>query len=353
MLEKVFLYRTLPYLTTEDCQFGYKSEHGANHAIEMVRILERSNDSHVCFLDASAAFDKLSWKRIKDQFVKRSIPRVLIKLLMIQLFSTKISVCRTAIFYPRTGVKQGGVLSGKIFSSCYDDLVHALKRAGAGVLYPCIDNGFKLICVLIYADDVVLVASSPYGLRRLIEIAFTFASTYSDITFNPSKSCILRLGPHRKEAISVCGIPTALSYTYLGFDVGRAANPQKVAAAKLYMNTNVLFAQNSDLKLCSVYVKNVCINSYGNVFAIENLLSVDSQLRQAHRYMTKFVHSDWAQYADLDGPNIRSRRLYTVFELDSLEVIHRRRRNNFLLKAAAHSNSIIREVIGNLETISV
>ena len=151
----------------------------------------------------------------------------------------------------------------------------------------------------------------------------------------------------------MCGIPTAECYNYLGFDVGRAANPQKVAAAKLYSNTNVLFAQNCDLMKCSEYVKNVCIYAYGNVYGIENMISVNSQLRQSHRYMTKKVHCDWHQYADLDGPNIRSRQLYTVFNLDSLEVIHRRRRNNFLLKACAHQNCIIRDIIGNLPTITV
>lgn len=353
VLEKVFLHRVSPFLATEDCQFGYKSKHSANHAIEMVRILERSNDSHVCFLDASSAFDHLSWKRIKDQLVKRSVPSTLIKLIMIQLFSTKISVCGTCIFFPRTGVKQGGVLSGKLFSSCYDDLVHSLERTGIGVLYSCIGNQMKLICIIVYADDVVLIASSPYGLKCLIEKVFIFARAYSDITFNASKSCILRLGPHRKPAISVCNIPTAESYTYLGFNVGRAANPQKVAAAKLYANTNVLFAQNCDLMKCSIIVKNVCIYSYGNVYGIENMLSVNSQLRQSHRYMTKLVHCDWPQFADLDGPNIRSRRLYTTFGLDSLEVIHRRRRNNFLLKSCVHENAIIREIIGNLPTITV
>ena len=91
----------------------------------------------------------------------------------------------------------------------------------------------------------------------------------------------------------------------------------------------------------------------GNVYSIENFLSVDSRVRQAHRYMTKKVHTDWRQYADLDGPNIRSRRLYCVYDLDSLEVIHRFRRNNFLLKASVHNNAIIRDVIGNLDRITV
>ena len=304
------------------------------------------------FLDASLTFDKLSWQRIKDQLVKRKVPSTLIKLSMIQLFSTKISVCNTVIFFPRTGVKQGGVLSGIIFSMCYDDHVDALENTSASILISCTNNRFKLICVIIYADDVLLVAASPYGLRCLIKEVFIFANRYCDISFNPSKSCILRLGRSRKPPVSVCNIPTGDFYTYLGFDIGRASNPQRVATAKLYKNANVLFAQNSDLKKCSIAVKNVCIYSYGNVYGIENLLCVDAPLRQAHRYMTKHVHCDWAQYADLNGPNIRSRRLYSVYNLDSLEVIHRKRRNTFLLKASVHSNCLIADVIGNVNRIT-
>ena len=47
---------------------------------------------------------------------------------------TKISVCKTRIFFARAGVKQGGILSGLIFSACYDVLVDLIKRTGAGIL---------------------------------------------------------------------------------------------------------------------------------------------------------------------------------------------------------------------------
>ena len=121
----------------------------------------------------------------------------------------------------------------------------------------------------------------------------------------------------------------------------------------LYRNTNLLLAHNSQLRKCSLAVKNICINSYGNVYALENLLFVSSCVRNAHRYMTKRVHTNWVNFSDLDGPNIRSRRLYSVFQLDSIEVLHRRRRNNFLLKAAAHSNTLIRNIIGGLDRITI
>ena len=272
---------------------------------------------------------------------------------MTQLFSTKVSVCHTAVFFCRVGVKQGGVLSSILFSSCYDDLVEDLNQTGAGILFSYDNNRYKFICVLIYADDIFLMSASPTGLKNLVEKAFYFANRYSDITFNASKSAILRLGPHKREPISVCGIPTTKSYTYLGAEIRRAVDQQKTSASKLYASTNILFAQNSEIKKCSVLVKNVCIYSYGSVYSIENMLSVNSHLREAHRYMTKQVHCDWPQYADLGGPNIRSRTLYTTYGLDSLEVIHRKRRNNFLLKATLHTNTIISDVIGNLPKITI
>ena len=352
ILEKIILSRLLPFLQTEDCQFGYKRNHSTSHAIEIIRTIERKHDAHVCLLDASSAFDKLSWIRINDQLHKRNVPVNLIRIVMIQLFSTKISVCGTHNFYPRGGVKQGGVLSGYLFSACYDDLVLELRNTGAGILIFSGNNNFTCVFVIIYADDVLLVSSSPNGLKSLIDKAFLFASRYNDISFNSTKSFILRLGKSRKPAVSVCGIPVSECQTYLGVDIGREAKPQEAATANLYKNANINLAQNYELHKCSLSVKNYSIYCYGNVYSIENFLSVNPRLRQAHRYLTKSVHTDWTRIADLGGPNITSRRLYTSYNLDSLEVIHRRRRNMFLINAEKHNNSLIAGIIGNLERIT-
>ena len=81
----VLLNRLLPYTKTSDSQFGYKTAHSTSHAIELVRILERKHDAHVCLLDASSAFDKLSWERIISQLVKRKVPYCLVKIVISQL----------------------------------------------------------------------------------------------------------------------------------------------------------------------------------------------------------------------------------------------------------------------------
>ena len=128
IFEKILLNRLSPYLTRKDCQFGYKEHHSTAHAIELVRTIERNHDAHICLLDASSAFDKISWRRIRDQLINRQVPYLLIKILICQLYSTKISVCGKSLFYPGLGVKEGGVLSGILFSDCYNDLASDLKK---------------------------------------------------------------------------------------------------------------------------------------------------------------------------------------------------------------------------------
>ena len=226
ILEKIFLSKLKSYLQTDDSQFGYKKNHSSCHAIEIVRTLERSYDAHVCLLDASAAFDNLSWFRVRDQLLKRNIPICLLKLVLKQLISNRISVCSSSFIYPRKGTKQGGVLSGQLFSACYDDLVNELKTTGSGILFETSSGKFTLLSVLIYADDVLLMARSPGGLKALINKTLLFASFYDDISFNPLKSWILRLGPHNKPPVSVCGISTTECQQYLGVSIGRQGRPQ-------------------------------------------------------------------------------------------------------------------------------
>ena len=114
-----------------------------------------------------------------------------------------------------------------------------------------------------------------------------------------------------------------------------------------------MIKQNKQINFCGLSVKNLLIKSYGTVYSLENFLQVDSNLRQAHRYLTRAVHKDWRQFADLPGPNIRSRTLYTSYDVDSLEVLHRRQRNNFLIRAESSPNKLIRLVIGGLPRITV
>ena len=218
ILETALKFRLLPYLDTFDNQFGYKSEHGCLQAISILQSINtKTKDSWVLTLDASAAFDNISHQRLHDQLIKRNVPRSLIIVTMGLLFNTSFyikwdgQVSKSGIFSGR-GTKQGGVVSAILFSATYDDVIYDLNNSNPGVYL----NKMKLNN-LVYADDICLISSSKFGLRKLYAIVMKFASQYDDLQMNPSKSFILRMGSKRNlQASSFEGIPTCESTRYLG-----------------------------------------------------------------------------------------------------------------------------------------
>jgi len=69
--------------------------------------------------------------------------------------SDRFSVCN--------GIKQGGILSPKLFNI----YVNVLSEQLNSVMVGCCLNG-KIINHLYYADDLVLLSPSAFGLQKLI-----------------------------------------------------------------------------------------------------------------------------------------------------------------------------------------
>ena len=80
------------------------------------------------------------------------------------------------------GIRQGGILSRKLFAVYVDDLSDKLIQSKI----EChIDN----LCMnhVMYADDICLMAPSPASLQELIDICYDL-SIQNDLSFNSSKS---------------------------------------------------------------------------------------------------------------------------------------------------------------------
>ena len=69
-----------------------------------------------------------------------------------------------------------------------DDLVKILKDAGIGCH---VRNSF--MSILLYADDMCLIAPSLKGLQRLLQMTELFCKTW-DIMLNPKKSKNMQFG---------------------------------------------------------------------------------------------------------------------------------------------------------------
>jgi len=75
-------------------------------------------------------------------------------------------------------VRQGGVLSLILFCVYIDNLLQRLSRSGVGCYL-----GTNFGGTLAYANDIVLVCSTPSAKRKLLLICDAFTTEY-DIKFN-------------------------------------------------------------------------------------------------------------------------------------------------------------------------
>jgi len=78
------------------------------------------------------------------------------------------------IFAVNCGVRQGGVLSAILFSIYVDDLIDELRNSGYGRLF--------VGCIL-YADDILLLSSSCYGLQSMLNVCAEFRNKWDTVLF--------------------------------------------------------------------------------------------------------------------------------------------------------------------------
>ena len=86
------------------------------------------------------------------------------------------------VFNVTNGVRQGGILSPKLFNSYIDGLSNILNNSLiSGPL------GGKRINHMLYADDLCIVSLSAASLQQLLSICDEYCASHS-ITFNVKKS---------------------------------------------------------------------------------------------------------------------------------------------------------------------
>ena len=99
-----------------------------------------------------------------------------------QTMCVKWGNCMFDYFYVYKGVRQGGILSPKLYSVYVNDLSDYLFKIQIGCQ---IDN--VSVNHVMYADDICLMSPSPAALQKLINICYDF-SVQNNLIFNSSKS---------------------------------------------------------------------------------------------------------------------------------------------------------------------
>jgi len=100
------------------------------------------------------------------------------------------------------GILQGGVLSPYFFSIYIDSVVEKVTKSNLGCY-------IKWICmsILLYADDILLIAPSVTSLQQLLNICEQELE-WLDMSLNAKKSTCIRVGPRFNDNSYCCNIVT-------------------------------------------------------------------------------------------------------------------------------------------------
>jgi hypothetical protein len=194
IISKVFehcvLDRFSSFFASADNQFGFKKGLSCSHAVFSARnIVDRfvngGSTMNLCSIDLSKAFDKVNLHALFIKLMKRHIPVELLETLEQWLNNCWTCVKWKDIFSHflkiNFGVRQGSVLSPHLFAIYLDGIVDRLSFK---------HNFF----VILYADDILLLAPSLCELQRLLFICESELN-WLDMLINVKKSSCMRIGP--------------------------------------------------------------------------------------------------------------------------------------------------------------
>ena len=189
----------------------------------------RSARTYACFIDIRKAYDTVWHDGLKMRLLECGIHGAMYRALS-SLYSGGESTVRlrgeagyTDFFPIDTGVRQGCILSPLLYSMFINGLALLLKAQGLGATID--PGGHRKLCVLLYADDIVLLAEDPDELEELMDTVREYAhmwrfdvnhATCGAMRFNVS-GC--KLPPTPPLKIGDKSIPWIAAYKYLGVEL--------------------------------------------------------------------------------------------------------------------------------------
>lgn len=215
-LHRILARRLEDALDIDPRQRAFRSMDGCADNIFLLDILLRYHRRHykslyVASIDVSKAFDAVSHSAIECTLTSLGVPPPMIRYLGKIYGNSKTRIegdgWKSAPIHPTRGVRQGDPLSPVIFNAVTHRLLKRLpEEVGARM-------GNIPINAVAYADDLLLFASTPMGLQRMIDITTNYLGECGmSININKSVTIAIKAAPHLKKT----AIDPTLTFTCNG-----------------------------------------------------------------------------------------------------------------------------------------
>ena len=141
LLEYCILNKIRPYIDLNDRQHGFRQNYSTSTACLILKetILDYTkskSDVYACFIDFKKAFDIVSHYVLLEKLSSCDIPSKYLELMKCwysnQLVRVKYKSCLSDEWRIMNGVRQGGVLSGFLFTLCINVLLEKIANLNVG-----------------------------------------------------------------------------------------------------------------------------------------------------------------------------------------------------------------------------
>ena len=240
-------------------QFGFRRKHSCAQAAFVLRTaIERQRSQggklFACFVDFQKAYDtvprQLLWAKLQRAGLHGWFLQAVQALYADVPMCVKTATGCTAPFQSLLGVKQGCPLSPNLFGLYVDDIERTLLADATAMDLPCMHDG-RPVPPLLYADDLVLMATSPEGLQKQLDALQAYADSWG-LTVNAGKTKVVAFGRRRSAAsltdaglAFTCGnalLSIVDEFKYLGIQFHSSQAFCKAAAARAAPGRRVVHA---------------------------------------------------------------------------------------------------------------
>ena len=267
ILLKIIMKRLKRKLDEEinQTQAGFRQNRGTRDQIFNLRMLiekcrEANINLHMCFIDHSKAFNCVRHREmieaLKQMNCHYKITNLIINLYQEQLAAVRLESGLTDWFPVKRGAQQGCILSPPIFNMYTETIMRKVEADGELTSFNAVKMHGKEVKELRYADDTVLFAQKPEGLRRLLQ-SVKMHSESSGLYLNAKKTKIMDLDKSPTTTIDVDGeqLENVNNFVYLGsrIDADGKSSPDfrcriAIAVSKLNTMAPLWKSQSTELK---------------------------------------------------------------------------------------------------------